>query len=97
MADRKTFLVTYDISDPKRLRRVARLMQDYGGRRQLSVFLCRITGAQRVEMTELLGEIIDRSADQILILPLCERCADRLEAVGRPTRSHDADDDFIFC
>ena len=38
-----TYLVCYDISDPKRLRKVAQTCEDFGVRRQFSVFLCRLT------------------------------------------------------
>lgn len=33
----------YDISDPKRLRKVAKLMEGYGTRLQHSVFLCDLS------------------------------------------------------
>jgi hypothetical protein len=36
----ETFLVAYDISDPRRLRKVARAREDFGLRRQYSVFSC---------------------------------------------------------
>ena len=36
-----TYLVAYDICDPKRLRKVAHTCEDFGFRRQYSVFLCR--------------------------------------------------------
>lgn len=96
MAARKTFLVAYDVRDPRRLRRVARVMQDFGARRQLSVFMCRLTGAQRVEMQRRLAAEIDQSVDQILILPLCERCSPSLEAIGIPVPAHDEFDDTII-
>ena len=35
-----TYLVAYDISNPKRLRKVARTCEDFGLRRQFSVFFC---------------------------------------------------------
>ena len=38
-----TYLVAYDIADPKRLRKVARACEDFGLRRQYSVFFCRLT------------------------------------------------------
>jgi len=38
-----THVVAYDIRDPKQLRRVAKTCLDFGCRRQLSVFLYRIT------------------------------------------------------
>ena len=37
-----SYIVAYDISDPKRLRRVARVCEDFGYRKQLSVFLVRV-------------------------------------------------------
>lgn len=36
------FLVSYDIADPKRLRRVCRLLEGAGTREQYSVFLCNM-------------------------------------------------------
>ena len=38
----KSYLVTYDVSCPKRWRRVYRLLQGYGDWMQLSVFRCRL-------------------------------------------------------
>ena len=40
----ESWIVSYDISDPKRLRRVATACEDFGVRKQLSVFLCRVSG-----------------------------------------------------
>jgi len=96
MASRRSFLVAYDIRDPRRLRRVAKVMQDFGARRQLSVFICRITGAQRVEMQRRLAAEIDRSVDQVLVLPLCERCSPALDAIGIPVAANDEFDDTII-
>ena len=38
-----SYLVAYDISDPKRLRKVATVCEDFGYRKQYSVFLCRLS------------------------------------------------------
>ena len=40
-ADENLYIVAYDISDPRRWRRVFRLMNGYGEWLQLSVFQCR--------------------------------------------------------
>ena len=42
----ETYIVTYDIRNPKRLRRVAKTCEDFGCRRQLSIFLCRISATR---------------------------------------------------
>lgn len=87
-----SYLVCYDISDPKRLRRVARCCEDYGYRRQLSVFLCRVSATDLVRLRSRLYDLIDRDEDQVLIIPLCGRCVHGIEAIGRPTEEVGAKD-----
>jgi CRISPR-associated protein Cas2 len=64
------YIVTYDISDPKRLRRVFRLLKGYGEWVQLSVFQCRLTPVRRIRLeSELKSEIL-RDEDHVLIFRL---------------------------
>jgi CRISPR-associated protein Cas2 len=84
-----TQVVGYDIRDPKRLRRVARTCLDFGCRRQLSVFLCRITATDVVRLKARLEDIIEPREDQILFIRLCGMCATEIEALGIPTPAHD--------
>ncbi|MDD2762237.1 MAG: CRISPR-associated endonuclease Cas2 [Methylomonas sp.] len=62
------YIVTYDISDPKRWRRVFRLMKGYGDWLQLSVFQCRMSRKRHAELIALLDGIIHHSEDHILIV-----------------------------
>lgn len=87
-----SYIVAYDISDPKRLRRVATVCEDFGCRRQYSVFLCRLSGTEYVRLRSRLYDVIDLQADQVLYIPLCARCVGRIEAMGRPTEAVDARD-----
>jgi len=68
------WLVCYDVRDPKRLRRAAKHLEGYGQRMQYSVFRCWMTQGQmqqlRWELTEML-----RPEDDVLLIPLCSRCA----------------------
>lgn len=64
------YIVTYDVSDPKRWRRVFKTMQGYGRWLQLSVFYCRLDGGRRAEMAAALETHIDHDADHVLILDL---------------------------
>lgn len=43
---RRQYLIAYDISDPRRLRRVIKVMEAYGQRLQYSVFLCNLSGVE---------------------------------------------------
>jgi CRISPR-associated protein Cas2 len=91
----ETHVVAYDIRDPKRLRRVAKTCLDFGGRRQLSVFLCRITATDLVRLKTRLEDIIEPKEDQVLFIRLCGMCAAEIEALGVPTPAHDAQDVVI--
>jgi CRISPR-associated protein Cas2 len=84
---RRVYIVTYDISDPKRWRQVYRTMRGYGQHVELSVFACDITPAQRIQMIASLEDAIDRAVDQILLIdlgPSQARPIHNIEALGRP-------------
>jgi CRISPR-associated protein Cas2 len=90
-----SFLVAYDIADPKRLRKVARTCEDFGLRRQYSVFFCRLSAIDLVRLRSRLYDVIDLEKDQVLFLPLCQRCAAQITALGRPVEAYDARDVVI--
>ena len=90
-----TYLVAYDIADPKRLRKVAKVCEDFGLRKQFSVFFCRLGALDLVRLKSRLYDVINLDRDQVLFIPLCARCASAIEALGRPTEPHDARDVVI--
>ena len=76
------FLVAYDITSPQRLRRVAKLCEDYGARVQKSVFECDLEPTQFERMwTELCNEI-DGDEDFLVAYPLCRSCSAKVESAG---------------
>ena len=85
-----SYLVAYDICDPKRLRKVARTCEDFGLRRQYSVFFCRLSATDVVRLKSRLYDVIKLDKDQVLFIPLCARCAAQIEALGRPVEAYDA-------
>lgn len=90
-----SYLVCYDISDPKRLRRVARACEDYGYRKQYSVFLVRVSATDFVRLRSRLYELIDLNTDQVWFVPLTDACLRRAESIGRPTEDFDANNVVI--
>lgn len=90
-----SYVVAYDICNPKRLRKVAQACEDFGCRRQYSVFLCRLTAADLVRLKSRLYDIINLQEDQVQFIPLCPRCAAQIEALGRPVEAYDARDVVI--
>jgi CRISPR-associated protein Cas2 len=80
-----SYLVCYDIADPTRLRKVARLCEDFGYRQQYSVFLVRVSATDYVRLRTRLYEAIDLQLDQVLFIPLCGKCSQGFDSLGKPT------------
>ena len=68
--DQRLYIVAYDISCPKRWRRIFKLMKGYGEWVQLSVFQCRLNAKQQAELIALLDGIIKHDEDHIVLLDL---------------------------
>lgn len=85
MANERLFIVTYDISSPKRWRRVFRLMKGYGRWIQLSVFQCRLTARRRADMAAAIETLIKRDEDHVLIIDVgdADRVDPQVESIGR--------------
>lgn len=77
MADRHWHLISYDVRDPKRLRRVARLLEGFGTRVQYSVFRCRLDQLTLEKLHWELAKLLD-SVDDLLVIPLCDKCAGKI-------------------
>ncbi|MEB2344212.1 MAG: CRISPR-associated endonuclease Cas2 [Deltaproteobacteria bacterium] len=82
---RKLLIVTYDISNPKRLRKVFKAMKGFGQHLQLSVFRCDLTDMERFEMIGLLQGLIHHDEDQILLIDLgaSDGRTHRVDSIGR--------------
>jgi len=65
---RHRYLVAYDISDPKRLRRTFKKMNGFGDPLQYSVFQCDLSDVERTLMREALGSIINHTEDRVMIV-----------------------------
>ena len=81
------YLVSYDISDPKRLRRVARTLEGFGTRLQYSVFECALDDLRLQTLKSELQPHLNHQEDQVLIVSLGPSVGDAtlvIEAMGLP-------------
>lgn len=85
MNEEHLYIVTYDIADPKRWRRVFRVMEGYGEWLQLSVFQCRMSMQRHAELIALLDGIIHHTDDHVVLLDLgvAERVTPRVVSLGK--------------
>ncbi|MCX8157560.1 MAG: CRISPR-associated endonuclease Cas2 [Verrucomicrobiae bacterium] len=76
-------VVAYDIANPKRLARVARVCEDYGVRVQYSVFECRLDEDEFTDFWLRLLEEIDEEEDRLVAYKIDARCAKETLTAGR--------------
>ncbi len=83
-------LIAYDITDPKRLHKVAKLCEDFGMRIQYSVFECRLEADRFDQFWNRLTTTIDPSSDRVTAYKLCSACARDIRDAGVQTHSEKA-------
>lgn len=93
-------LITYDVNTESsggksRLRRVAKLCENYGQRVQNSVFECLLDPAQLLFVKEKLLKIIDEKQDSLRIYHLGDKYDRKIENFGAKL-SYDPQKPLIF-
>lgn len=81
------YLVSYDISNPKRLRKVARALEGFGVRLQYSVFECPLDDMRLAKLKVELHSLLNHDEDQVLFVSLGPSANDAtliIEAMGLP-------------
>jgi CRISPR-associated protein Cas2 len=84
---RTRYLVSYDISNPKRLRKVARALEGFGVRLQYSVFECPLDMMRLAKLKAELEGLVNHDEDQVLFVSLGSSAGDAtlvIEAMGLP-------------
>lgn len=90
---RRCYLVCYDIREPKRLRRVHKLLKGYGEPWQFSIFFCVLKDIDRVRLQTDLEEQMNQKEDQAMILDLGSDEKEAREAatvIGLPLPKQDS-------
>ena len=67
---RRHVLVCYDVCHPRRLRRVHKVVRNFGRPVQYSIFACRLSSLQRADLEAKLLEEIDQNVDQVMLVDL---------------------------
>lgn len=93
-------LVTYDVNTidsagEKRLRKVAKVCQNYGQRVQNSVFECLVEPATYVELKDKLLSIMDQEKDSIRFYHIGNNYQSKIEIFGCTT-SFDFEGELII-
>ena len=68
MSDRHRYVITYDITDPKRLRRVFRTMKEYGQHTQYSVFIADLNRVEQLKLKSALLDVVNLQQDTVMFV-----------------------------
>ena len=85
MHDERLFIITYDIADQRRWRRVFKTMHGYGEWLQLSVFQCRLSQRRRAELETRLRELVKNGEDHVLLIDVgpADKIELAMESIGK--------------
>jgi CRISPR-associated protein Cas2 len=75
-------LITYDITDPKRLNALRRFLKEFGLRTQKSVFECDIDEEAIRRIRSYCKERLDLANDSVRVYRICSRCINRVIISG---------------
>jgi CRISPR-associated protein Cas2 len=76
-------IVAYDIANPKRLAKIAKIMKDYGVRVQKSIFEVTAKGGGFEQMRRRVEAVIVPEEDGVKYFPLCDKCSGTVEIIGQ--------------
>ena len=75
-------LITYDITDPQRLKKTHAFLKEFGLNTQKSVFECDIDEAALKRIRRYCKDNLDLSSDSIRIYKICSRCVKKVIISG---------------
>lgn len=79
------YVISYDIAEPKRWRRVFKIMKGHGEWLQLSVFQCRLSKMRMIALEAELRDAMNHREDHILILDIgpAENVKPQVRSLGK--------------
>jgi len=89
-------IVAYDITSPRRITKVAKILKDYGVRVQKSIFEVAVNTVLFKEMKRRIEEVIVPETDGVKYFPVCEKCAGTVEIIGQGQYTDPDEEYYIY-
>jgi CRISPR-associated protein Cas2 len=93
MSNRDLYIAAYDISSDKRLRAALKLVKRHATGGQKSAYECFLTPAERSDLLEDLGDVIDPDEDRFLLIRLDPRSRVHTLGIGEAPQ----DPPYFYC
>jgi CRISPR-associated protein Cas2 len=75
-------LITYDITEPRRLNKLRQFLKEFGLRTQKSVFECDIDDIALKRIRAYCRDNLDITKDSVRIYKICARCVNKVMLSG---------------
>lgn len=82
MSERLFYLLAYDIADPKRLAKVAKIMESVGERVQASVFEAYLNNEELAKLLKRVERVLVLEEDSLRIYLICAACRAKIRCIG---------------
>lgn len=83
MANRRFYLIVYDITDDRRRLKVARYLESLGERVQYSVFEAYLTSTELQRLERWMKKRLELTEDSLRIYHLCADCRQAILVLGQ--------------
>jgi CRISPR-associated protein Cas2 len=89
-------VVCYDVPADRRRTRIAKCLDDYGGRVQYSVFEMVLDHQLFDKMVAELSELIDPCEDRVIVFPVCAACCRKAVFLGQSATETRPGEEIVF-
>lgn len=89
------YLITYDIENDKRRKKVSDELETYGYRVNYSVFECELNQTKLKKLIIKLEELINKKVDSLRFYHLCENCIPKSFELGNREEIFESREFFI--
>jgi len=76
-------LITYDITDPKRLKKLHKFLKEFGINTQKSVFECDLDRLGLKRIRSYCKTFLDLNTDSVRIYKICSSCINKVVLSGQ--------------
>ncbi|GKT07588.1 CRISPR-associated endonuclease Cas2 [Desulforhabdus sp. TSK] len=79
------YIVSYDVRNPRRWKRLFQTMHGFGDWLQLSVFQCRLDKIRKLRLEASIREIVNSREDHVLIMDLgpADSVTPKVSSIGK--------------
>lgn len=80
------YIISYDISNEKKRRKISKKLEKIGRRLQKSVFIADLSEINKNQLKKELGLTVS-DTDSLLFIPCCSNCMENAEIICKKNRS----------